>query len=622
MCGICGAFDPKTLDAEQRGRVHSMNGALVHRGPDADGVFEGDRAMIAMRRLSIIDLAGGNQPLYNEDQSLVLVANGEIYNYVELMAELEQRGHRFATHSDCETILHLYEELGPACVMRLRGMFAFALYDMKAKRLMIARDRMGEKPLVVWRDGDATFFASELKALRQAMPDEAVRLDPNAVDLYLHYRYLPEPVTLLQGVRKLPAAHYALIDERGQLTEHRYWNPEDAEPVEGDPARLVREELERISEIVIRSDVPVGIALSGGLDSGALAALAAPRYKDTFHAFSVGYPNRPDMDERAQAKALADRLGLPFHDVELSAESLADIFPELVYWMDDPIGDIAAYGYYAVMKLARERGVPVMLNGIGGDELFWGYPWVRTAAARSVEKARALPGADRPGLLRRLFGRNGNAAASPADRLVFYDLEEGFNRAGTLRSLLTPAFRARITGSDPYRWWTRERPWEHPTVSVCVALFDTWLRSNCIALGDRTSMASSVELRLPLVDYRLVELVLGLRKLRPDHELEPKAWLREAVKGVVPDELLARRKRGFTPPVTDWYRALVHEHRDKLQGGHLVKQGILDADAAARVVETDLTTAFYLLTLELWCEIFIDGRASRPVEQRVATAHA
>src|SRR5437660_2500312 len=251
---------------------------------------------------------------------------------------------------------------------------------------------MGEKPLYLYQNNGQLLFASEMKGLLASgmVPFE---LDPNAANLYFHYQYVPEPSTPLKGVRKLDAAHLLTVDVDPWRVEDRcYWRMEDAEPLEGDPAQLIRQELETVSEIVIRSDVPVGVALSGGLDSSAIAALAARKYPGTMHAFSVGYKGRPESDERADARALADYLEMPFHDIELETGAMIDSFPEVVYWRDDPIADISGGGYYSAMTLARGHGVPVVLQGQGGDELFWGYNWVRNGARQSARKA-ALRGA-------------------------------------------------------------------------------------------------------------------------------------------------------------------------------------------------------------------------------------
>src|SRR5687768_3325767 len=414
MCGIAGFASRNVISEAELDAVSRVNQSLVHRGPDGEGQYGSAHVALAMRRLSIIDLEGGWQPLYNEDRSLTLIANGEIYNFVELRQQLESHGHQFSTGSDCETILHLYEEHGTDCVLYLRGMFSFALWDAKRQRLMLARDRMGEKPLYIYESDGQLLFASEMKALLASgmVPFE---LDAPAIDLYFHYQYVPEPLTPLKGVRKLDAGHILVVDVANwRVTDERYWSMEDAPPLAGDPATLIREELETVSEIVIRSDVPVGVALSGGLDSSAIAALAASKYPGTMHAFSVGYPGSPRNDERADARALAAHIGLPFHDVELTTGDMVAFFPELVYWRDDPIADMAGYGYYAVSKLARENEVPVLLQGQGGDELFWGYNWVREAARESSRKET-------------LVQLGSMAAMSQYFKL---ELPSGFSRAG------------------------------------------------------------------------------------------------------------------------------------------------------------------------------------------------
>lgn len=370
MCGIAGAIAPEAATREMRSRVRSMNERLAHRGPDGEGDFHDGPVALAMRRLSIIDLEGGQQPLFSEDRSIVLVANGEIYNYVELRSSLRSQGHQFRTGSDCEVIVHLYEQYGLDCVQHLRGMFAFAIWDSRLRRLVLARDRMGEKPLYLYLHDDVMYFASELKALMAAgvVPFE---LEPAAIDLFFHYNYVPEPMTPIHGVRKLPAAHALVIDAKtGEQREWCYWRMEDAPLVAGDPSEVIRNELEVISELIVRSDVPVGVALSGGLDSSAIAAMTARKYPGVMQAFTVGYSGNSQYDEREDAKRFAQHLGMPLHEVILHPEALGAFFPELVYWLDDPIGDISAFGYYSVMRAAKAHGVSVMLQGHGGDELF------------------------------------------------------------------------------------------------------------------------------------------------------------------------------------------------------------------------------------------------------------
>src|SRR2546428_3119289 len=324
MCGIAGILSREELQPAQLEQLTRMSGALTHRGPDGAGEFQAAHVALAMRRLSIIDPRTGWQPLYNEDHSVAVIANAEIYNYVELREELGARGHRFRTHGDIEVIPHLYEEHGEACVDHLRGMFAFALWDARRRRLMLARDRMGEKPLYLCQRNGQLVFASELRALLRSGVVPVV-LDPRGIDLFFHYQYVPEPFTPVMGIRKLPAGHRLTATvQPWTIEETCYWRMEDAPPVEGDPALLIRAELEKISEIVIRSDVPVGIALSGGVDSSAIAVLAGRRYRDTMHAFSAGYPGRPRSDERADARVLAAHLGMAFHDVEIDTAAFVD----------------------------------------------------------------------------------------------------------------------------------------------------------------------------------------------------------------------------------------------------------------------------------------------------------
>lgn len=633
MCGISGIVSQQAISSDQLERLKLVNDSLSHRGPDGAGVYESAQVALRMRRLSIIDLEGGWQPLYNEDRSLVVIANGEIYNYIELRRELESKGHHFSTGSDVETILHLYEEFGLDCVQHLRGMFAFALWDSRRRRLVIARDRMGEKPLYLYERNGQLLFASELKALLRSglIPFE---LDPVAIDLYFHYQYVPEPRTPVKGVRKLDAAHLLIVDvDPWRIEEQCYWRMEDAPSLEGDPVQLIRQELERVSEIVIRSDVPVGVALSGGLDSSAIAALAARNYPGTMHAFSVGYTGSPESDERADARALADYLQMPFHDVELETGAMVDSFPEIVYWRDDPIADISGFGYYSVSKLAREHNVPVMLQGQGGDELFWGYNWVQRAAFESMQKdaqrnkgLSALPdylsfdlpkklsprglsnwvrtlGGLRPGWQRYGYHRN-----SPADQMVFMDKSVDFHMAtGETRALYSEAFINRLNGTSAASLFTFEQPWPQIDLRLTRLICDTYLRENGIAQGDRLSMVSSIELRLPLVDYRLVETVVGLRKAQSDVHQPPKAWFRAALKEILPAWVMNRPKRGFAPPVLEWHNALFAKYGESLTDGYLVQNGVLSREGGKRLAAGTFpayaTTpiSYKALVLEQWC---------------------
>ena len=632
MCGISGIITREKLSPELKQAVSKMSAAQIHRGPDGAGEFYSNNVALASRRLSIIDPQGGWQPLYNEDESLVLIINGEIYNYIELRERLKASGHNFRTDADGEVIVHLYEENPSDFINHLRGMFAFALWDNSRGRLILARDRMGEKPLYLClRDGEL-LFASELKSLLHSglVPFE---LDAHAVNLYFHYQYVPEPLTAIKGVRKLDAAQMLVVDAAAwRIEEKTYWRIEDAPPLDGEPKDLIRQKLEEVSELIVRSDVPIGVALSGGLDSSVVAAFAARRQPDLC-AFSVGYAGRPEPDERADAEKFARHLKIPFFDVELDTQTIVDFFPKLNYWRDDPIADISGFGYYAVMKLAREHGIPVLLQGQGGDELFWGYPQLREAFSETTKKAALLRSPFSQTLLQSLtpgfpknrslngvsawardFGgvrsgwRNVRRQRETPDRMVFYDKSPDFIGASAqIKSLYSPRFSEQIDDADAYSLFTFPGEWNSVETTLTALICATYLRENGIAQGDRLGMASSVEMRLPLVDYRFVETVLGLRKKQSDAKLPPKHWLKEAVRDVLPEWVLNRPKRGFAPPTREWHDALFVAYGDSLRDGYLVESEILKRESGSRLANGEFPAeavsplSFKALVLEQWC---------------------
>ncbi|MBL8038180.1 MAG: asparagine synthase (glutamine-hydrolyzing) [Nitrospira sp.] len=633
MCGIAGVIATETLQRETLTRVRHMGERLIHRGPDGHGMFHDGPVAFNMRRLSIIDIKGGQQPLFNEDRSVVAIANGEIYNHVDLRNVLRSQGHRFTSGSDCEVIVHLYEQYGLDCVQHMRGMFAFAVWDSQRRRLMLARDRMGEKPLYLHIGPREIYFSSELKGLLAAgcIPFE---LNPSAIDLYFHYGYVPDPMTPIRGVSKLPAAHILTINaDTWEQRQWCYWRMEDIPALTGDPVALIKRELESISELIVHSDVPVGVALSGGLDSSAIAAMASRRYPGRMQAITVGYAENSRHDERNDARALAQYLDLPFHAIELHSSDIAASFPELMFWLDDPIADISAFGSYSVMKEAKSLGLSVMLQGHGGDELFWGYPWVRQAAAQTRRKQEgrnsggprfqqylklSLPTYWNPwGIKEWLIAGAGGRESwahykrdqlSPKEQTIFYDLTPDFRLARKeLQSLYSPRFLDNLHTSRAYDPFTVPLPWPDVDVLLTRLICQTYLLENGMAQGDRLSMASSVELRLPLVDYRLVETVIGLRKTSPDSSAPPKLWLREALKSVVPEWVMNRPKRGFTPPLHEWHNALFTAHGEQLHDGFLVNAGVLRAETGMALSkgpyppEAGAPMSFKALTLELWC---------------------
>lgn len=634
MCGIAGVISRETLSSAQTAKVAEINRRLAHRGPDGEGSYASSHVMLAMRRLSIIDLKTGWQPLYNEDRSLVLVANGEIYNYKELRQGLEGRGHQFRTGSDCETILHLYEEYGKSFVDHLRGMYAFAIWDTRARRLVLGRDRMGEKPLYLVSIGESLYFASELRALVRSglIP---FKLDPQAVHLYYHYGYVPEPACIVAGIQKLPAANLLMLDLDGwSRRDECYWRMEDSPALHGDPGTLVREQLEQSAQMITRADVPVGVALSGGMDASTVAALATAARSGDVQAFTVGYKGTPWQDERSNAKEFADHLKIPFHTVELSTADLIEQFPRVNMNRDDPIADSAGVSIAAVAQLARDHGVPVLLFGQGGDELFWGYSWVRSALHATRRRAAfnsglrgfreylrlsppplsvslgiqwAMSGA---GIFSEWRQFQADRRAQPG-RVVFYDSEPMYAKAhrALQRAFYTDQFAEDIGNPDLTRGFVAQRSDSPPEVTLIRLICETYLLENGIAQGDRLSMAASVESRLPLVDYRLVETVVGLRKSYPlTRDAKPKQWLRDAVAGLVPEFVLNRRKVGFSPPWRDWAQALAVSFGGQLVDGYLVQSGVIRPNVAV-AERRDLfphaagpkPLAGRSLVLENWC---------------------
>lgn len=621
MCGVIGVFSRQGVPPD----VRKLLPLLRHRGPDGQGHVVNGPLALGHTRLSIIDLsAQAAQPMRSCDGRFLLSYNGEIYNYLELRASLRERGACFATASDTEVVLEAYRVWGTDCVRRFRGMFAFALWDAEARTLFLARDRCGERPLFYHRTAEAFFFASELKALLPLLPEKP-DLNPAAVDMYLHYQYTPEPFPLLQGVHKLPAAHTLLLSAADWDAQPvRYWNvetcaaqsplPADAE---GIPA-AIRESLEEAVVMTLRADVPVAVALSGGIDSGAIAALAQKHSPEPLHAFSVGYPGRPPYDERDQARELAERLGMIFHEVEIPVDDFVDFFPSLVTIMDEPIADPAAFGHFAVPRAAHEMGIKVLLTGIGGDELFWGYEWVRQAAIfnqknlqagriRQLQEAftrRCLP----ESLRLRLRRARDQEGATPRDQLRFLDMTPDFSAAFALkRHAYGDAMRGVAAGNAFIPTEGMPRKSEDVPAALLRLLFGTWLVSNCLTLSDRVGMAVGVESRLPFLDANLIALVMGLRRARPDHTLGHKTWLRQALRGVLPDAVLERPKRGFQPPVQAWLGGVIARYGELLHNGYLVRSGIVHADSVASLLlsrDQDWRRTFFiykLVLLECWC---------------------
>jgi len=637
MCGIIGILwqngAPPAIREENIAQ-------MAHRGPDGSGLYQDSHVSFGHVRLAVLDFSTqAAQPLRSHDGRFVIVHNGAIYNCLELRKELEASGAMFRSRSGTEVATEAYRRWGKDCVRKFRGMFAFALWDTEEKTLFLARDRCGEVPLVYFRDGNILVFASEIRALLPLLPSRP-RLNPAAVDMYLHYQYTPEPFTLLEGVHKFPAGHTLILSpDAWETMPERYWNVEDTPDIIGLPTdtpgilRCIAEALEESVKLTLRVDVPVAVPLSGGIDSGAIAAYAQKNSPAPLHAFSVGYPGRPPYDEREQAKALAARLGMIFHEIELPVGDFVDFFPTLVRLMDEPVADPAAFAHYALPKAAREMGIKVLLSGIGGDELFWGYDWVAksvtrnqvgpafpSALAKMLRLEYAVPYLYRagqskrlPALLRILAEDMQTAACAPPDGfLQFYGAIPDFAYATVSAAAFYGLAMRDLPEHNAYVPMNiGRRGREEIPAAVVRLLFDTWLTGNCLSLADIVSMASSVETRSPFLDPVFIELIMALRRRVPDHALGQKAWLRAALKGTLPEEVLVRPKSGFQPPVRAWligtlerYR-YIFAHSELEQAGILLPQGALRMrrDSVENLPYHKLFYRYKLLLLEMWVQL-------------------
>jgi asparagine synthase (glutamine-hydrolysing) len=584
-------------------------------------------------RLAIIDLSdAGRQPMFSRDGRFVMVFNGEIYNYLELRTELGLVG---VTDSDSDVLLAAYQRWGAECLSRLVGMFAFGIWDREKKTLFLARDRLGEKPLYFCKEDQTIFFASELKSILSMKTNE-ISIDAESIDCFLHYQYVPEPRTLVQGVTKLPAGHFMLIKSGdSEIVPVRYWSIEDQSPSPivnfKSQEQEVVSKLEEAVQFCLRSDVPVGVALSGGVDSGIIAAMAQRNSSTPLHAFSIGYPGRPPYDEREKARKLASELGMIFHEVEIPVDSFSDSFPELVRAMDEPIADPAAFGHYSIPKAVSESGIKVLLSGLGSDEIFWGYDWVRKSAVRNsrkrVEKKSyglgnlslsILNFLERGHILR---GRVANLLkikhqewfplpdmVTPSNQMSFYVNEPQFRAAFEIKDDIYGDHMAGVTLESLFSS-TNIGPRlkkDVPTAQIRM-LIDTWFTSNCLTLSDRVSMAFGVETRLPFANHQLIEAVTRQRRLKPDHNNGNKALLRRSIAGWLPKDVVRRRKAGFQPPVTQWLQEVVERYAPLVDGGVLANYGVIketvDSDLLIHFSHQGWHKLFYaykIVLLEVW----------------------
>ena len=630
MCGICGLVNLDGATAPDPAALAAMNETLVHRGPDSHGGLIEGPCGLAMRRLSIIDLAGGDQPIGNEDERIQVIQNGEIYNYRELMDDLRGRGHTFKTHCDTEVLVHLYEERGPDFVEALRGMFAIAIWDARHGRLVLARDRFGIKPLY-YRVADGQLsFASELKALIR-QPGFSREIDPAALEAFLAFNSIPAPLTIFAQARKLPAGH-TLVAERGEVELHRYGRPTPvpADQVRSEPEAWLAEELRgRLRDSVrahLVSDVPVGVLLSGGIDSATLTALAAAESGYRVSTFSIGFEEQ-SFDELELARSVAKRYGTDHHELVLRPDAV-DLLPRLVEAFDEPFGDSSALPTYLVSQLASDT-VKVVLSGEGGDELFGGY-YTYVADRLAPRVGRAAPFL-RP-LVERLPSSSGKVSFDyKAKRFVrgahlppverHHAWKEIFSLDAQDELLSSP----RVTDPlDVYRARYTETEGAQELARLQDLDLGIYLVDDLLVKTDRASMAHSLEARVPFLDPVVAELALALETKQKVRGFSKKRLLRLAAASVLPKEVVAARKQGFSIPVAAWLRGdLAHFARDVLSPETVQRQGYLDPVAVTRVLDDhisgkeDLSRQIWgLLNFTLWFDRY--AREPSTAEIRVA----
>jgi len=636
MCGICGIFIANGDGRVNRTALARMNEQIVHRGPDDEGFLVEDNVGLAMRRLSIIDVKSGHQPLANENEDVWIVYNGEIYNHAELRSMLEAKGHRYRTRSDTETIVHLYEEYGGECVKHLRGMFAFAIWDRRKRSLFAARDRMGIKPFYYRWDGRVFLFGSEIKTIL-AHPNVQTEFRRSTLAEYLAFGYVTGSQTMFNGICKLMPGHTLELSESTEPRVERYW---DLVTEVDDPRRshahyvnVYREMLEGAVASHLMSDVPLGVFLSGGLDSSAVAALTSKLRGDQIQTFAVGY-GEEEFSELPYARQVAAHIRSDHHEVRITRAQFFEQLPQLIWQEDEPVVWPSSVALYNVAKLARER-VTVVLTGEGSDETLAGYTryaWTLLNSRMDQTYRRLLPS-----FLRRSVRAGVNAAALPAaihrklehtflmrngeDWTSFYfdNFYSAFS-SRELEALLTP--QAMEGAGEAYR--SSMQVWADSSGDLLHRLLYTDINSYLIELlmkQDQMSMAASVESRVPFLDHPLVEFAARIPADQQIKGLAGKFILKEAVADLLPESIIYRKKMGFPTPWAYWITGpQLTEIESLLLEPRSQARGIFRYDAIQRLFAEHRThrrdhgnRIWRLLNLELWQRIFVDGESPASV---------
>ena len=633
MCGICGKLNFDLGAPVDPGLVTSMLDTIRHRGPDDEGVYVNPGIGLGHRRLSIIDLKSGRQPLSNEDGTVWIVFNGEIYNFRELRAGLLRKGHTFRTHTDTEVIVHLYEELGPGCLEKLRGMFAFAIWDGRTKTLFLARDRVGIKPLYYYRSGTSLVFGSEIKAIL-ADPSVPREIAPEIIDRFLTFRYLPGEETLLKGIQKLSPGWYLLI-RNGRTESRQYWDLDFSRTKRSGSLKNAEEELESLLaetvDLHMIADVPVGILLSGGVDSTAVLSFAAEKTNEEVNTYTVGFSDSAVADERPYARLAAETFGTRHHEMTITAEDFFEFMPKYVWHMEEPVCEPPAIAMYYVSKLAR-NDVKVLLSGEGGDEAFAGYSNYRNLLwlERVKRGLSPLNGAAAYGLslATSIFQLPRLAKYVPLMKATFpdYYFSRTFNPCRYTGSRQAPLYSAGFAGSidrehsiAPVRVLQAHVRGQNTLDAMLYIDTKTWLPDDLLIKADKMTMANSLELRVPLLDHRVLEFAASLPQNFKLRDFRTKYILKKALAKRIPKEIRNRKKAGFPVPYDNWIR---HELRDRvwalLTDSKTTNRGYFRKQTIEQLLQANLRDGVYskeifsLLTLELWSRAFLEGEQPLP----------
>jgi asparagine synthase (glutamine-hydrolysing) len=625
VCGIAGFVNRDRSRPADADVLRAMTHAIHHRGPDEDGFLLDGEAGLGMRRLSILDVAGGTQPIYNEDRSVGVVYNGEIYNFQELREDLIARGHTFRTRSDTEVIVHQYEEDGPDCLNRFNGMFGLAIWDLRRRRLMLGRDRLGIKPLHYMEGAGSLVFGSELKSLLQH-PDATRELDPISVSRYLTHECVPAPRSIFRGIRKLPPGH-RLIWEDGRASVEEWWRIRFDGTAAPKRPREALEELERLLSAAVErrlvSDVPLGGFLSGGIDSSTIVAFMQRHASVPVKTFSIGFQEE-SFDESNHARTVAKHLGTEHHERVFSPEDMIDLVPRLAEFLDEPLGDGSVLPTFLLSAFTREQ-VTVSLSGDGGDELFAGYPtyFAHRAASLYERVPRLLRRGLVAPLVRRLPVSTRNFSfdfaakrfisgdgMSPLERhLVWMGSFSGDSK----RAVLSGDMNRLLADDDEFAdaralWEGCDAP--DDLTRVLHQDMRVYMQDDILTKVDRTSMAHSLEVRVPLLDHTVVEFVTSLPISWKLKGWTTKYLLKQLALRYLPEQIVTRKKKGFGVPIAAWIRGPLRELvQDLLSPDRIRSGGVFEPATVTRLLEEHLSgrfdhrkTLFTLLVFELWRE--------------------